>query len=369
LSIATAQPSSAHTFITTSHSITTNATLNNTPYPAVHAFDPNRIKTAYQPPDTLKIPSRTRRLQPSFMTAFLASILVVSVPKLLPAAESDTPDTPVACDLQNRVVLVRSADCHRMRGTPRARQHAVSDTDSTWATFSEATGIILTPVLACRLTGPLQELASTNPENVPALAQVAVIRGNCTRLARSTSFAVVLRVGGFLQIRTPGLGRLWVSENFRIPNLSQIPLARARLTPDSSPPQATGLVPSEQREIQDQLRLLKTHPAYGRQIRHDAVSDDITLLHWSAILGSRSSDHPKHDGVGLDRCAKVSVRYSGEGSRLVSPSSFVARFEDGTDRRGIRFSRKVRLSKGQSASGTVCFGGNIFTNIIDVQLR
>jgi hypothetical protein len=64
------------------------------------------------------------------------------------------------------------------------------------------------------------------------------------------------------------------------------------------------------------------------------------------------------------------VRYDGAGSRLVRAASFTAHFGDGESRRGQKLDgNTIRLKDGGTGAGTVCFGGNFMTNIVNVTMR
>jgi hypothetical protein len=109
-------------------------------------------------------------------------------------------------------------------------------------------------------------------------------------------------------------------------------------------------------------------PASAPQPLHSAF-EKLQLVSWEEFLGGHGSHHPEDDGKGRDGCVKVSVRYDGGGSRLVSPSDFEASFADGSTRQGEQFREGVRLERGQAATGVVCFGGNFQTPITSARLR
>jgi len=261
---------------------------------------------------------------------------------------------------------------------------------SSWAAIEDDRGITLVPVLACRTREALTRVTSSAPENRAVFVRLSVKQGECTRLPLHTPFIPIDRTSGVLHVRTMDLGRLWVSQATRVLGLAEMPLA-GRLVPESSEPVSTsGLTADEQEAVDALLAEKETVPGFMRGVRIGGRShvqggshnqgarngggqsgsyfDQVQLVSWRPVLGGSNSRHPSSDGVGLDRCAEVRVRYDGSGSRLVSPSSFTARFASGKKRSGQHFLSSIRLSGGESGAGVVCFGGNFMTNIVELEL-
>ena len=257
---------------------------------------------------------------------------------------------------------------------------ALQATAEQWAALEADQGLTLVPVLACRTRDALGNVMSGGANNHMVFAKIFVEQGECTRVPKYTSFVPIERGPNTLRIRTTGLGRLWVSQTTRIAGIDDMALA-GQLKPEASETKPDhGLTSAEQAAAADRLAERKTVSGYVDRVRIGDGSrrssgggrsfGGVRLLNWTQVLGRRNSAHYKSDGKGLNRCARVNVRYDGAGSRLVSAASFIAHFEDGESRRGQKLDGPtIRLKDGSTGAGVICFGGNFMTNIVQVTMR
>jgi hypothetical protein len=275
-------------------------------------------------------------------------------------------DEPIACSVGGRIVLQLRGDCLKAGGQPIKRKKREAATVKRHLTVTDKFGITHEPTFACRSQGPFWMLATNSQENRAHLAQAYLTQGKCTRLALNTEFNVLSRESGLAHIRVESKGNLWVAEGLRVPEIQSPRLSEYRLQPEADLKDETpGLTPEERKQVEEMLS--------GRESVYRGSSyrgfAQITLVGWSPFLGGSNSAHPSHDGKGRDRCARVSVRYDGSGSRLISPGDFEATFEKGQTRTGQRLLGSIRLSKGESGRGIVCFGGNFMTSITGLRIR
>ncbi len=241
---------------------------------------------------------------------------------------------------------------------------------SPWAAIEDGRGITLVPVLACRTPQVLNNITSSAPENREVFVRLFVSQGECTKLPQYTPFTPISRTSEAMHIRTATLGRVWVSQTARVPGFAEM-VIRGRLRPDSREHAPSfGLTTDEREAVGVELAKKKTVRGPRSSIGLGGRAfDRVQLTSWTGVLGGSKSGHTLSDHKGLDRCARFNVRYDGSGSRLVSPSSFVARFADGEERRGMKLLGSIRLSRGQAGTGVVCFGGNFMTEIVTLRIR
>jgi len=264
--------------------------------------------------------------------------------------------------------VFRSAeDCRQTGGKARTVERRPRPAQDRWAVSADGEGVTLAPVFGCRERQTLLSVVESAAVNRERLAKVMIEKGLCARIPGKRPFWVLRKHVDVVHIRLLHLGRLWISRNTAIPNLGRLAVAGARLRPDQGEDLRSGLDRGETQRIQRALRDQDSHPAWRASTSRRF--DEVQLVGWRPLLGNSGSGHPSHDGIGLDRCARFRVDFEGTGSRLLSPADFEARFEDGEVRRGRHLLRSVRLETGQSTRGTVCFGGNYLTEIVELRLR
>ena len=182
-----------------------------------------------------------------FGTALALLLALLAVPEVSHAGS----DTLVACSLHGQLVLQLRADCLLAGGQPADGRGHDADVGGAALSVENDAGVALRSVFACRTTEALVSVTSIPPEHRSMLAQSLVQTGDCTRIDRTTGFAVVERGAGALRVRVPTAGLLWVSERVEVPNVDRLRLAGYPLKPDSeaggAPP---GSTEDEQRKNQ-----------------------------------------------------------------------------------------------------------------------